>query len=148
VPRTDPPSPVRPHVRPASLNLLVFGPQGSGKGTQAKLLEAEYGIPHVSTGDIFRAAIGEATPLGVRVKAILDSGELVPDELTVSVVRERLEQPDTAHGFVLDGFPRNLPQRSAARSILSSSSTSMTMSHTNGCSAGPPPKRAPTTHPR
>jgi adenylate kinase len=92
------------------LNVLLFGPQGSGKGTQAKRIAAEYGIPHVSTGDMFRDAIAGRTPLGLQVQPILDAGELVPDVLTVGLIRERLAAPDARNGFVLDGFPRNLTQ--------------------------------------
>jgi len=92
------------------VNLLVLGPQGAGKGTQAKRIAAEYGLPHVSTGDMFRAAIEAGGELGARVAPILASGELVPDDLTVALIAERLAQPDAARGFVLDGFPRNLAQ--------------------------------------
>ena len=92
------------------MNLLVLGPQGSGKGTQAKRVSADHGIPHVSTGDMFRAAIAAGTELGRQVEPILASGDLVPDELTVALIRERLSQPDAERGFVLDGFPRNLVQ--------------------------------------
>jgi adenylate kinase len=92
------------------VNLLVLGPQGAGKGTQAKRVAAEYGLPHVSTGDMFRAAIEAGGELGARVAPILASGELVPDDLTVALIAERLAQPDAARGFVLDGFPRNLAQ--------------------------------------
>jgi len=74
------------------LNVLLFGPQGSGKGTQAKRIAAQYGVPHVSTGDMFRSAIARQTPLGRRVKPILDSGELVPDDLTIGLIRERLKE--------------------------------------------------------
>jgi adenylate kinase len=95
------------------MNLVVLGPQGSGKGTQASLLATAYGIPHVSTGDMFRAAIANSTPLGLRVKAILDAGELVSDELTTALVQERLSDPDTTRGFILDGYPRNLAQAEA-----------------------------------
>jgi len=95
------------------VNLLVLGPQGAGKGTQAKRIADAYRIPHVSTGDMFRAAIAAGTELGRRVQPILDSGELVPDDLTVALIRERLGQPDAADGFVLDGFPRNLAQAEA-----------------------------------
>jgi adenylate kinase len=98
--------------------LLLLGPQGSGKGTQAKRIEAVYGIPHVSTGDMFREAIANGTPLGKRVEPILASGELVPDELTVALIRERLGQPDAHDGFVLDGFPRNLAQARALDDTL------------------------------
>ena len=92
------------------MNLLVLGPQGSGKGTQARRIAADHGIPHVSTGDMFRTAIEEGTEVGRRVEPILASGELVPDELTVALIRERLSAPDAVRGFVLDGFPRNLAQ--------------------------------------
>lgn len=92
------------------MNLLVLGPQGAGKGTQAKRIAGEYGLPHVSTGDMFRAAIEAGGELGARVAPILASGELVPDDLTVALIAERLAQPDAAQGFVLDGFPRNLAQ--------------------------------------
>ena len=100
------------------MNLLVLGPQGSGKGTQASRLAEEREIPHVSTGDMFRAAIAARTPLGRRVEPILASGELVPDELTVALIRERLSEPDAIRGFVLDGFPRNLAQAEALDAML------------------------------
>ena len=100
------------------MNLLVLGPQGSGKGTQAQRLSADHGIPHVSTGDMFRAAIAAGTELGRRVEPILAAGELVPDELTVALIRERLSKPDTAAGFVLDGFPRNLAQAEELDAML------------------------------
>jgi adenylate kinase len=101
------------------VNLLVLGPQGAGKGTQAKRISAEYGIPHVSTGDMFRAAIAAQTELGKRVAPILAAGELVPDELTVALIRERLSAPDAAGGFILDGFPRNAEQADALDTMLS-----------------------------
>ena len=100
------------------LDILLFGPQGSGKGTQAKRIAAEYGVPHISTGDMFRAAIAAQTPLGLKVEPILASGALVPDDLTVRLIRERLAQDDTARGFVLDGFPRNLVQAEALDELL------------------------------
>ena len=100
------------------LNLLLFGPQGSGKGTQAKRIAAEHGIPHVSTGDMFRAAIAKQTPLGKQVEPILAAGDLVPDDLTVELIRERLAEPDAADGFVLDGFPRNIAQAEALDELL------------------------------
>jgi adenylate kinase len=99
------------------VNLLVLGPQGAGKGTQAKRISAEHGIPHVSTGDMFRA-LDTSTELGRRVKAIMDSGELVPDEVTVAMIEGRLGEPDAAEGFVLDGFPRNLAQAEALDAML------------------------------
>jgi adenylate kinase len=100
------------------MNLLVLGPQGSGKGTQAKRISAEHAIPHVSTGDMFRAAIAGGGELGRRVEPILAAGDLVPDELTVALIRERLERPDAHGGFVLDGFPRNLAQAAALDAML------------------------------
>lgn len=94
----------------ASARLLIVGPQGSGKGTQGVRIAESYGIPVVSTGDIFRANIKEGTPLGQQVTAILDRGDLVPDELTSEIVRDRLTQDDAANGFLLDGYPRNTAQ--------------------------------------
>ncbi|HEX7626374.1 MAG TPA: nucleoside monophosphate kinase, partial [Gaiellaceae bacterium] len=88
------------------MNLLVLGPQGAGKGTQAKRIAEEYNLPHVSTGDMFRAAQAEGTDFGKQVGAIMESGKLVPDELTIAMIAERLSQPDAQEGFVLDGFPR------------------------------------------
>jgi adenylate kinase len=101
------------------MDLLVLGPQGAGKGTQAKRIAAEYEIPHVSTGDMFRAAIAAGTELGKRVEPILASGALVPDDVTVALIRERLSEPDAADGFALDGFPRNLAQAAALDDMLS-----------------------------
>ncbi len=102
------------------MNLLVLGPQGAGKGTQAKRISTEYGIPHISTGDMFRAAAAAGSELGKQVEPILASGELVPDELTVALIRERLGEDDAQQGFVLDGFPRNLAQAEALDEMLSS----------------------------
>jgi adenylate kinase len=100
------------------VNLLVLGPQGAGKGTQAKRIASDYGIPHVSTGDMFRAAQAEGTEFGVLVGEIMASGQLVPDELTIAMIEERLSQPDAQAGFVLDGFPRNLAQAEALDRML------------------------------
>jgi adenylate kinase len=100
------------------MNVLVLGPQGSGKGTQAKRISAVHGVPHVSTGDMFRAAINDGTELGRRVEPILAAGELVPDELTIALIRARLSQEDAESGFVLDGFPRNLVQAEALDEML------------------------------
>jgi adenylate kinase len=100
------------------VNLLVLGPQGAGKGTQAKRISSNYGVPHVSTGDMFRGAIAEGSPLGQQVEPLLREGILVPDELTVSLIRERLSQDDAGAGFVLDGFPRNLVQARALDEML------------------------------
>lgn len=90
--------------------LLIVGPQGSGKGTQGVRIAEAFGIPAISTGDMFRAAVSSGSELGERVKAIIEAGDLVPDELTSAVVRERLSQGDAAGGFLLDGYPRNLGQ--------------------------------------
>ena len=100
------------------MNLLVLGPQGSGKGTQATRISADHGIPHVSTGEMFRAAIAAGTELGRRVEPILTAGQLVPDDLTVDLIRERLAEPDAERGFVLDGFPRTLAQAEALDAML------------------------------
>jgi adenylate kinase len=100
------------------LNLLVLGPQGAGKGTQAKRIAADYSIPHISTGDMFRAAIAAGTELGRRVEPILASGALVPDEVTIALIRERLGEDDARSGFVLDGFPRNEAQADALDAML------------------------------
>ena len=100
------------------MNVLLLGPQGSGKGTQAKRIEAEYGIPHIATGDMLRAAIEQGTELGQKVKPILERGELVPDELMIELIRDRLQQPDAEHGFVLDGFPRTSTQADALDAML------------------------------
>ncbi|WP_019181710.1 adenylate kinase [Microbacterium yannicii] len=90
--------------------LLIVGPQGSGKGTQGVRIAEAFGIPAISTGDVFRGAVADGSPLGQQVKAIIESGNLVPDELTSAVVRDRLSQADAAEGFLLDGFPRNIAQ--------------------------------------
>jgi adenylate kinase len=100
------------------LNILILGPQGSGKGTQAARIADEYSIAHVSTGDMFRAAMAAGTPLGLQIKPIYDGGELVPDELTIGLIRERLAEPDARAGFVLDGFPRNAAQAKALDELL------------------------------
>lgn len=94
----------------AGVRVLIVGPQGSGKGTQGVRIAEAFGIPVVSTGDIFRANISGGTELGARVQAIIESGELVPDELTGEIVRDRLLQEDAANGFLLDGYPRNTAQ--------------------------------------
>jgi len=100
------------------MRLLIFGKQGAGKGTQAARLAAHHGIPHISTGDMFRAEIAAGTEFGQRVDSILAAGELVPDELTIAMIRERLAQDDARNGFVLDGFPRNLMQAEALDAML------------------------------
>jgi adenylate kinase len=100
------------------MNLLVFGPQGAGKGTQAARIAEEYGIPHVSTGDMLRAAIATGSELGSRVQAIVERGDLVPDDLMVELIRARMAEPDAVAGFVLDGFPRTLAQAEALDVLL------------------------------
>jgi adenylate kinase len=100
------------------MNLLLFGPQGSGKGTQAKRISDAHGIPHISTGDMFRAAMKARTELGLKIRPIYERGDLVPDELTVALIRERLAEPDAAPGFVLDGFPRTQQQAEALDAML------------------------------
>ena len=101
------------------MNVLLLGPQGSGKGTQAKRIEAEYGIPHIATGEMLRNAIEQETELGRRVKPIVESGRLVPDDLMIDLIRERLGEDDTAEGFILDGFPRTSAQADALDAMLS-----------------------------
>jgi adenylate kinase len=98
--------------------VVLVGPPGAGKGTQAATLSDKLGVAHISTGDLFRQHIEAETELGRQVKGILDSGRLVPDELTIELVRERLDEPDTADGFLLDGFPRNVTQADLLNKIL------------------------------
>jgi adenylate kinase len=100
------------------MNILLLGPQGSGKGTQAKRISDEFGIPHVSTGDMFREAIAAGTELGRTVEPLLANGILVPDEVTIALIRDRLAADDASEGFVLDGFPRNLVQAEALDEML------------------------------
>ena len=100
------------------MNVLLLGPQGAGKGTQAKRIAGEYGLPHIATGDILRRAMAEGTPLGLKVKPIYDSGGLVPDALMIELIRDRLSEPDTEDGFILDGFPRTFVQAEALDSML------------------------------
>ncbi|TCP53227.1 adenylate kinase [Tamaricihabitans halophyticus] len=99
--------------------LVLVGPPGAGKGTQAVALSEELRIPHISTGDLFRKHVGEETPLGKETKRYLDAGELVPDDVTNRMVRERLAESDAKHGFLLDGFPRNIAQADVLGQILS-----------------------------
>ena len=97
------------------MRILILGPQGSGKGTQAKRIAAAYGVPHVATGDMFRAAVAEGSELGRKVAPLLEEGLLVPDDLTIDLIRARLADED---GFVLDGFPRTVPQAEALDAML------------------------------
>ncbi len=106
--------------------ILLMGPPGAGKGTQAANLVKKYGIPHISTGDMFRAAVKEGTELGKKAKACMDAGQLVPDEITIGIVKERLQKPDCAKGFILDGFPRTAEQADALAGILAELSIQLT----------------------
>ena len=101
------------------MNLILLGPPGVGKGTQAKLLIDRFGIPQISTGDILRAAVKELTPMGVKAKGFMDSGALVPDAVVIGIVEERLAQEDCTKGFILDGFPRTVAQADALKQVLS-----------------------------
>jgi adenylate kinase len=100
------------------MRILLFGPPGVGKGTQAKLLAEEFQVPHYSTGDMLRLAVAAGTPLGQAAKAFMDNGQLVPDNLMISIVRDALSSPRAARGFILDGFPRTVPQAEALTGIL------------------------------
>ncbi len=100
------------------MRIILFGPPGAGKGTQAKLIEKEYGVPQLSTGDMFRSAIKNETELGKKVKSILDEGKLVPDQTVVDLVEEALEDPTFKNGYILDGFPRTVPQAEAFDKLL------------------------------
>jgi adenylate kinase len=100
------------------VNLVLMGLPGAGKGTQAERIVEKYGIPHISTGDMFRAAMKEGTELGLQAKSFMDKGELVPDEVTIGIVRERLSKDDCQKGFLLDGFPRTVPQAEALENLL------------------------------
>lgn len=105
--------------------VVLVGPPGAGKGTQATALSKHLGVPHISTGDLFRAHIAEQTPLGRDVRRYLDEGKLVPDEVTNEMVRERLAEPDAAEGFLLDGFPRNVGQADVLTDLLAAADTSL-----------------------
>ncbi|MFE2107969.1 adenylate kinase [Kitasatospora sp. NPDC059463] len=100
------------------MRIVLVGPPGAGKGTQAHLLAKTLSIPHISTGDLFRANIGQGTPLGVEAKSYMDAGRLVPDEVTIGMAKDRMLQEDAANGFLLDGFPRNLGQAKALDEFL------------------------------
>jgi adenylate kinase len=110
-----------------ALNLLLLGPQGSGKGTQAKRISDEYGIPHIATGDMLREHIARQTELGKRVQPIYDRGDLVPDDLMIELIRDRLSRGDTLPGFVLDGFPRTMEQAEALDDTLSEIGRELTL---------------------
>jgi adenylate kinase len=105
------------------MRLVLVGPPGAGKGTQAAFLSAHYSIPHISTGDIFRANLKASTPLGLQAKGYMDAGQLVPDEVTNEMVKDRLTHDDVANGFLLDGFPRNTVQAEVLRAFLAEKRT-------------------------
>ncbi|WP_086827431.1 adenylate kinase [Allokutzneria sp. NRRL B-24872] len=107
------------------MRLVLVGPPGAGKGTQATVLSQKLAVPHISTGDLFRANIGESTPLGQEAKRYLDKGELVPDSVTNNMVEDRLAQPDAADGFLLDGFPRNTVQADVLTGLLAVKGTQL-----------------------
>lgn len=100
------------------MKIVLLGPPGAGKGTQAKSISNRYSIPHISTGDIFRKNISENTPLGIEAKSYMDNGQLVPDEVTINMVKDRLQQDDCKNGYLLDGFPRTVLQAEALDSFL------------------------------
>lgn len=102
------------------MRLILLGPPGAGKGTQAKLITERYGIPQLSTGDMLRGAVAAATPIGLKAKAVMEAGELVSDEIVNAIVAERIDQEDCAKGFILDGYPRTLQQADAVEEMLAS----------------------------
>ncbi|ROO51864.1 adenylate kinase [Micromonospora sp. Llam0] len=107
------------------MRLVLVGPPGAGKGTQAEFIAAHLVVPKISTGDIFRANVTQGTPLGVEAKRYMDAGKLVPDEVTINMVRDRLAEPDAAEGFLLDGFPRTTPQAAALDKLLADLGTAL-----------------------
>ncbi|HEY2947336.1 MAG TPA: adenylate kinase [Micromonosporaceae bacterium] len=107
------------------MRLVLVGPPGAGKGTQAEFIAAQVSVPKISTGDIFRANVAQGTPLGVEAKRYMDAGQLVPDEVTINMVRDRLAEADASDGFLLDGFPRTTPQAVALDKLLADLGTGL-----------------------
>jgi adenylate kinase len=107
------------------MRLILLGPPGAGKGTQAQRLVEKHGIPQLSTGDMLRAAVAAKTPVGLKAKAVMDAGELVSDAIVNTIVAERIDQPDCARGFILDGYPRTLPQADAVEAMLADRGTKL-----------------------
>jgi adenylate kinase len=107
------------------MRLIVLGPPGAGKGTQSARLMQKYGIPQLSTGDMLRAAVAEGAPVGLKAKALMDAGSLVPDDIVLKIIADRVEQPDAARGFILDGFPRTVNQARALDELLKTKNMSL-----------------------
>jgi adenylate kinase len=107
------------------MRLIVLGPPGAGKGTQSARLMQKYGIPQLSTGDMLRAAVAEGAPVGLKAKALMDAGSLVPDDIVLKIIADRIEQPDAARGFILDGFPRTVNQARALDELLKTKNMSL-----------------------
>ena len=107
------------------MNIILIGPPGAGKGTQAKRMIDRLGVPQISTGDMFRAAVKEGTPMGLKAKECMDKGALVPDEIVIGVVKERFQKPDAKKGFILDGFPRTIEQAKALDALLTGMGTKL-----------------------
>ena len=108
------------------INLILFGPPGSGKGTQAKMLVEKYGLTHISTGDLFRNEIGNGTPLGLKAKSFMDAGKLVPDEVTIGMLENKVNETNNHKGYILDGFPRTIAQSEALDNFFKSHNTEVT----------------------
>jgi len=119
------PSGVRTEMENKTMRLILLGPPGAGKGTQAALISKKFGIPHISTGDMLREQVAAKTPLGLQVKSILDAGDLVTDEVIMKIVESRLQREDCVQGFLLDGIPRTVNQAEVLKEMLSKSSASV-----------------------